>query len=179
MKKFLAFLLTAAMLFTVAMPMAMAEDAVEDTTEDTAIVTNEIAVSGTETTVIKAEDYPTFTHTAEADGAVSEKTVPVVAGTLPDETEGSYLRTGYVAKGVLEQKFLLTTEKTGVYKIEYVIANAGHLSKPRVAINGVSEQIYSVANADNGTTLYFDSNDFKPAQRKRFALAMQAGERGL
>ena len=170
MKKLLSVFLATAMLFLTVIPMVSAEEA------STAVV-NDIAISATEKTVIRMEDYKTFEHTLN-DGTVKQSDAPVVTVTK-DGAEYKILRTGGMSPGSIEQTFRLTAEKTGVYDIAYIMANVGHLSKPIVKVNGGDIILYkakSLESSTGSTPGYFGDVNYLGAQENTFSLYLQAGE---
>lgn len=177
MKKLLSVLLATAMLFCTVIPMVSAEEVTEEPEVTTAVV-NDIAVSGTETTVIKIEDYNKFEHTLK-DGTVKQSDAPVATATASDGTELKFLRTGSMDAGVIEQTFRLTADKTGSYDISYIFSNVGHLSRPYVRIDGADVKVYKAKYLEATEGLasgYFGSKDHLGAQQNQFALYLKAGE---
>ena len=177
MKKILSLLLATMMIVCTFVPMVSAEEVTEEPVETTAVV-NDIAVSGTETTVIKIEDYNKFEHTLK-DGTVKQSNAPIETATASDGTELKFLRTGSMSAGSIEQTFRLTAEKTGAYDISYIFSNVGHLSRPYVRIDGADAKIYKTKSLEASTGIssgYFGSKDHLGAQQNHFCLNLKAGE---
>ncbi|MBQ4087327.1 MAG: hypothetical protein IJC78_03660 [Clostridia bacterium] len=177
MKKILSLLLATMMIVCTFVPMVSAEEVTEEPVETTAVV-NDIAVSGTETTVIKIEDYNKFEHTLK-DGTVKQSDVPIETATASDGTELKFLRTGSMSAGSIEQTFRLTAEKTGAYDVSYIFSNVGHLSRPYVRIDGADVKVYKTKSLEASTGIssgYFGSKDHLGAQQNHFCLNLKEGE---